>query len=233
MGGIINSKADTCATHHPTRIVTGINKVIIKPITNNSNKTSFSNHMGTFLDCTTKSNNLAGSATSSAWKNTRLLLKRHNTSPITYNFAGADNLSTKPWPTAHWEDLIVFRWKDNWQRQLSGWLWKNKNTPLLGDSTIILHVCFFTPSFCCYRLQLINDFQNSHSEYMLILVTVIISFVFSIISKVGEVNEDPFENRNYRRTFNCALQYHRTRPERNVGCKNPPDKKQPEDGFLF
>jgi putative membrane protein len=32
-------------------------------------------------------------------------------------------------------------------------------------------------------------------DYLMIPISLIISFVFSILAKVGEVNEDPFENR--------------------------------------
>ncbi len=69
-----------------------------------------------------------------------------------------------------------------------------KNTPLLRQYDFFTRVFLYTfillLPFC-----LIGDFSKMNIDYLMIPISVIISFVFAIIGKVGEVNEDPFENR--------------------------------------
>lgn len=69
-----------------------------------------------------------------------------------------------------------------------------KNTPLLRQyhyfTFIFLNAFMILLPFC-----LIGDFHKLGIQAMMIPVSVLISFVFGTISKIGEVNEDPFENR--------------------------------------
>jgi putative membrane protein len=69
-----------------------------------------------------------------------------------------------------------------------------KNTPLLRQydyfTRLFLVVFMVLLPFC-----LIGDFSKQGISIGIIPISVTISFVFSIIGKVGEVNEDPFENR--------------------------------------
>lgn len=69
-----------------------------------------------------------------------------------------------------------------------------KNTPLLRQ----YH--FFTKLFLLVFMvvlpfSLIGDFNKMDMAWMAVPVSILISFVFGVMGKVGEVNEDPFEGR--------------------------------------
>ena len=69
-----------------------------------------------------------------------------------------------------------------------------RNTPLLRQ----YH--FFTKLFLLVFMivlpfSLVADFNKMGIPWLMIPVTILISFVFAVMGKVGEVNEDPFENR--------------------------------------
>ena len=68
-----------------------------------------------------------------------------------------------------------------------------KNTPLLRQyhffTVLFLYAFMFLLPFC-----LISDFHKLGLQNLMIPISVLISFVFSTIAKIGEVNENPFEN---------------------------------------
>uniref|UniRef100_UPI003592F064 bestrophin family protein n=1 Tax=Aquiflexum sp. TaxID=1872584 RepID=UPI003592F064 len=69
-----------------------------------------------------------------------------------------------------------------------------KNTPLLRQYDYFTRL-FLYAFMLLLPFSLIGDFSRLDINYLMIPVSVIISFVFAILAKVGEVNEDPFENR--------------------------------------
>jgi len=69
-----------------------------------------------------------------------------------------------------------------------------KNTPLLRQYHFFTKLFLFSFIFIL-PFALINDFHKMEIDYMMIPVSIFIAFVFSVIAKVGEVNEDPFENK--------------------------------------
>ncbi len=69
-----------------------------------------------------------------------------------------------------------------------------KNTPLLRQYDFFTRLFLYT-FMLLLPFSLIGDFSKMNLGYLVVPVSIIISFVFSIIGKVGEVNEDPFENR--------------------------------------
>lgn len=90
-----------------------------------------------------------------------------------------DNISIEP-------TLAGF---NNWQ----GACERIKNTPLLRQyhyfTQLFLYAFMLLLPFC-----LIGDFHKMGIHEMMIPTSVLISFVFGTIAKIGEVNEDPFEN---------------------------------------
>ncbi len=107
-----------------------------------------------------------------------------------------------------------------------------KNTPLLRQYDYFTRVFLYT-FILLLPIALINDFQKLSLDYMLIPVSVIISFVFSIISKVGEVNEDPFENRITDVPLTALCNTIERDLKEMSGATILPDKIQSENGFLF
>lgn len=68
-----------------------------------------------------------------------------------------------------------------------------KNTPLPMNyqyfTKLFLYVFIFVLPFC-----LIGDFSNMNISYLVIPISFVITFVFAVMNKVGEINENPFEN---------------------------------------
>ncbi len=69
-----------------------------------------------------------------------------------------------------------------------------KQTPLLR------HYHFFTKVFLLFFMAilpfaLVMDFMKMGFSFLVVPASILISFVFGVMGKVGEVNEDPFENR--------------------------------------
>jgi putative membrane protein len=67
----------------------------------------------------------------------------------------------------------------------------------------------------------------------MIPVSVIISFVFAIIGKVGEVNEDPFENRITDVPMTAMCNTIERDLREMLGETDLPPRAEPRDGFLF
>lgn len=107
-----------------------------------------------------------------------------------------------------------------------------KNTPLLRQYDFFTRVFLYT-FILLLPFSLIGDFTKMNIDYLMIPVSVIISFVFAIIGKVGEVNEDPFENRitDVPLTAMCITIERDLREM--LGETDLPKKAEPENGFLF
>lgn len=107
-----------------------------------------------------------------------------------------------------------------------------KNTPLLRQYDYFTRVFLFTfmllLPFC-----LVGDFTKMNIGYLMVPVAVTISFVFSIIGKVGEVNEDPFENKITDVPLNALCNTIERDLKEMLGEKELPVKLVPENGFLM
>lgn len=69
-----------------------------------------------------------------------------------------------------------------------------KNTPLLRQYHFFTKV-FLYIFILIIPFSLISSSNSIQTNWTMAILALIIAFIFSIISKVGEVNEDPFENR--------------------------------------
>lgn len=107
-----------------------------------------------------------------------------------------------------------------------------KNTPLLRQYDYFTRVFLFV-FILLLPFALIGDFMRLDIGIWMIPISTIISFVFAIIGKVGEVNEDPFENR----ITDVPLTSLSNTIERNLlemlGDKNLPALTVPNDGILM
>lgn len=68
-----------------------------------------------------------------------------------------------------------------------------KSTPLLRQYHFFTKLFLWT-FMVVLPLSLVGDFSKMGYDWMMIPVSCLISFVFGVMGKVGEVNEDPFEN---------------------------------------
>ena len=106
-----------------------------------------------------------------------------------------------------------------------------KNTPLLRQyhffTRLFLQVFIVLLPFC-----LVADLERMGIGWMVIPVALIISFVFAIIGKVGEVNEDPFEGRITDVPLTALCNTIERDLRELLGETQLPAKLQPVDGYL-
>lgn len=107
-----------------------------------------------------------------------------------------------------------------------------KNTPLLRQYDFFTKVFLYTFIFLL-PFSLIGDFTKMNIAFLMIPVSIIISFVFAIIGKVGEVNEDPFENRITDVPLTAMCNTIERDLREMLGENDLPKKLEAENGFLF
>lgn len=107
-----------------------------------------------------------------------------------------------------------------------------KNTPLLRQYDFFTRLFLYTFIFLL-PFSLLPDFNNMNQTYWMIPVSIVIAFVFSILGKVGEVNENPFENRITDVPMSAmSIAVERDLKEM-LGNFELPNKLEAERGFLY
>ncbi|MFZ1529625.1 MAG: bestrophin family ion channel [Ferruginibacter sp.] len=128
-----------------------------------------------------------------------------------------DNISMEP-------NLAAF---NNWQ----GACERIKNTPLPMNyqyfTKLFLYVFIFVLPIC-----LIGDFTKMSMDFMLVPVSFMICFVFAVMNRVGEINEDPFENKMADIPM-TALCNTIERDLKEMLGEALPEKTEPVNGFLY
>ncbi|MCA6362890.1 MAG: hydrogenase [Bacteroidetes bacterium] len=107
-----------------------------------------------------------------------------------------------------------------------------KNTPLLRQYDFFTRVFLYT-FILLLPFSLTGDFFRMQIGYLVVPVSFILSFVFAIIGKVGEVNEDPFENKITDVPLTALCNTVERDLREMLGETDLPAKKEPERGFLF
>lgn len=107
-----------------------------------------------------------------------------------------------------------------------------KNTPLLRQYDYFTRL-FLYAFIMLLPFALVGDFAKMGIGYLTVPVAVGIAFVFSILGKVGEVNEDPFENRITDVPLNALCNTIERDLREVLGEKELPPKAEAENGFLF
>ncbi len=107
-----------------------------------------------------------------------------------------------------------------------------KQTPLLRHydyfTRVFLYVFMLLLPFC-----LIGDFSRMGIRGLMIPISIVISFVFATIGKVGEVNEDPFENTINDVPLTAVCNTIERELKEMLGEKKLPERAIPRDGYLF
>lgn len=107
-----------------------------------------------------------------------------------------------------------------------------KNTPLLRQYDYYTRV-FLYVFILMLPFSLIDDFTKMGIDFMMIPITIIVTFVFASIGKVGEVNEDPFENKITDIPMTAMCNTIERDLKEMLGETELPTKLEPEKGFLF
>lgn len=128
-----------------------------------------------------------------------------------------DNISMEP-------NLATF---NNWQ----GACERIKNTPLPMNyqyfTKLFLYVFIFVLPIC-----LIGDFTKMNISFLVVPVSFIICFVFAVMNRVGEINENPFENQvsDIPMTAMCNTI---ERDLKEMLGEPMPEKLEEKNGYLF
>lgn len=107
-----------------------------------------------------------------------------------------------------------------------------KKTPLLRQYDFFTRLFLYT-FILLLPFALIGDFSKLNIDYLMIPVAIVISSVFAIIGKVGEVNEDPFENKITDVPLTAICNTIERDLREMLGEKDLPDELKPENGYLF
>lgn len=128
-----------------------------------------------------------------------------------------DNISMEP-------NLATF---SNWQ----GACERIKNTPLPMNYQYFTKL-FLYAFICVLPICLIGDFTKMNMEFMVIPVSFMICFVFAVMNRVGEINENPFENQisDIPMTALCNTI---ERDLKEMLNDTLPDKLEPQNGYLL
>lgn len=106
-----------------------------------------------------------------------------------------------------------------------------KDTPLLKQYDFFTRV-FLVVFISVLPFTLLSELQRLNVIYLLIPITILISFVFTIVGKVGKVNEDPFENKITDVPLNSICNSIELELREMLEDKNLPKKIEPVDGYL-
>lgn len=107
-----------------------------------------------------------------------------------------------------------------------------KNTPLLRQ----YH--FFTKLFLLVFMvilpfSLITDFNKMGMPILMIPLSILVAFVFGVMGKVGEVNEDPFENRITDIPMTSMCNTIERDLKEMLEENDLPTKLEPQNGYLY
>lgn len=129
-----------------------------------------------------------------------------------------DNISMEP-------NLATF---NNWQ----GACERIKNTPLPMNyqyfTKLFLYVFIFV-----LPISLVGDFAKVNMAWLAIPVSFLISFVFAVMNRVGEINENPFENQLQDVPMTSLCNTIERDLKEMLGETNLPQKITPENGYLY
>lgn len=129
-----------------------------------------------------------------------------------------DNISMEP-------NLATF---NNWQ----GGCERIKNTPLPMNyqyfTKLFLYVFILVLPF-----SLVGDFFKLKIDYLLIPISFVICFIFAVMNRVGEINEEPFENSITDVPLTALCNTIERDLKEMLGEKDLPEKSEAKNGFLY
>jgi putative membrane protein len=107
-----------------------------------------------------------------------------------------------------------------------------KNTPLLRQYHFFTKL-FLLVFMALLPFSLITDFNKMGVPELMIPLSILVSFVFGVMGKVGEVNEDPFENKITDIPMTAMCNTIERDLKEMLGETDLPPKLLPEKGFIF
>lgn len=107
-----------------------------------------------------------------------------------------------------------------------------KNTPLLRQYHYFTKI-FLLAFIVVLPFSLIGDFSRAGIDALMVPVSLLIVFVFAIMGKVGEVNEDPFEQRITDVPLTAICNTIERDLREMLGERDLPPALEPSEGFLL
>ena len=107
-----------------------------------------------------------------------------------------------------------------------------KNTPLLRQYHFFTKL-FLLVFMAVLPFSLIADFHKMGVPALMIPLSILVAFVFGVMGKVGEVNEDPFENRITDIPMSAMCITIERDLKEMLGETALPEKITAQDGFLY
>lgn len=115
---------------------------------------------------------------------------------------------------------------------LQGMCERIKNTPLPRQYDYFPRV-FLYLFVTILPFGMIEELHKVDSEFMLVPLATAIAFVFYVLMKIGEFNEDPFENRITDTPMTALCRTIEIDVREMLGETKLPPKIEPVDGFLY
>jgi ion channel-forming bestrophin family protein len=107
-----------------------------------------------------------------------------------------------------------------------------KNTPLLRQYDYFTRLFLFV-FMVALPFSLIGDYSKMNMDYLMIPVSILVAYVFATMGKVGEVNEDPFEDKITDIPMTALCNTIERDLKEMLGETNLPNKTEPQKGFLL
>jgi len=107
-----------------------------------------------------------------------------------------------------------------------------KNTPLLRQYDFFTRLFLFV-FMVALPFSLIGDFTKMNIDYLMIPVSILVGYVFATMGKVGEVNEDPFENKITDIPMTALCNTLESDLKEMLGETELPTRIEPQKGFLM
>lgn len=107
-----------------------------------------------------------------------------------------------------------------------------KNTPLLRQYHFFTKL-FLLVFMAILPFSLISDFSKMGAPALMVPLSILVSFVFGVMGKVGEVNEDPFENRITDIPMTSMCNTIERDLKEMLGETELPRKLEAEKGFIY
>ncbi len=107
-----------------------------------------------------------------------------------------------------------------------------KNTPLLKQYDFFTRL-FLVVFMVVLPFSLIADFSKMNIDYLMIPVSILLAYVFATMGKVGEVNEDPFENKITDIPMTALCNTIERDLKEMLGDTDLPNKIESQKGFLL
>lgn len=107
-----------------------------------------------------------------------------------------------------------------------------KHTPLLRQYHFFTQL-FLLVFMAVLPFSLVGEFHRMGAPWLMAPVSILVSFVFGVMGKVGEVNEDPFENRITDVPLSAQCNTIERDLREMLGETDLPPKLEAQDGYLF